>query len=193
MQVATYTYNFKVTTDDNKTASTSITVKVATAIGGPIYTYTGITLGAPTNSNVGSFFSTVVGTIYKEADAKTSASLVNIVFYVSGTTGFLASPANTSAQNVFPSINSWTIKNLTDFKPTSAEMNATVFDGLTGDNKIIGEYDGETSVPESKTAALTVGKVVSFKTHNNKLGLIKVTSISTDVNGTITFDVKVQK
>lgn len=188
-----YTYNFKVTTDDGKTASASIVVKVAAAIGGEIMTYTGISLGAQTNSNIGNFFSSISGLVYKEVDAKMKSDLVNFVHYLSGTTAYLASPTDASAQTVFPSIMTWDFRKSTLFKPTSAAMTAEAFDGLTGDNKIIGEYEGETSIPESKSVPLTVGKVISFKTHTNKLGLIKITSLTTDVNGTITFDVKVQK
>lgn len=188
-----YTYNFKVTTDDGKTATSSIVVKVAAAIGGEITTYKGISLGAQTNSNIGSFFSSLNGLMYKEVDASGKSDLVNFVHYLSGTTAYLASPTDGSAQSVFPSIKTWTTTNATLFKPTSTAMTAAEFDGLTGDNKIIGEYEGETSVPESKSVPLIVGKVISFKTHTNKLGLIKITSLTTDVNGVITFDVKIQK
>jgi len=186
-----YTYNFVVTTADNKKATLSLVITVKKQVGNAIETYNNIILGSQTNSSKGGFFATTGQQIYTEADAKTNSSLVDIVFLSNNDQAIFISPSDGILKQAYPSVNSWTMINETTFQST--KLTAAEFDKITGDPEIVIAYDGADGFAPTVTKSLATGTVVAFKTKANKKGLIKITNITTGINGSITFDVKVQK
>lgn len=187
----TYTYNFKVTTADNKTASTSLVIIVKKQIGNAISSYTGIMLGAPTNGSKGGFFSSSNQMVYSAADAKANSSSVDLIYVISNNDYIFVAPSDIIAQQAYAGVSDWSSRNATSFQPTT--MTAAEFDKITGDPEIVIAFDGASGFAKANTSNLAVGTVIAFKTKMEKKGVIKITNITTGINGTITFDVKVQK
>lgn len=187
----TYTYNFTAATADNKKTTLSLTIIVTNQIGEAILRDNYITLGAQTNPNVGGFFATSTQKIYMIEDAKTNASMIDFVYIINKEQSLFYSPSTLTAKDVYKSIDSWTVINETAFQNTT--LTVAEFDNITGDAEILLAYGKVAGLAEDNTGPLTVGKVVGFKTKFNKTGLLKITNIVSGINGTITFDVKVQK
>jgi len=53
--------------------------------------------------------------------------------------------------------------------------------------------DAITDFPSTKLATLATDNVIAFKTDAGKIGLIKVSAITTGTSGSMTIDVKVQQ
>jgi hypothetical protein len=188
---ANYTYNFTATTTDNKKTTLTLTIIVKNQVGGPIVSYNSIMLGVQTNTSKGGFFATSTHQIFAMDDAKTNSSLVDMVYLSNNNQSIFISPSDAIVKQAYPSVDSWTTLNETLFQSTT--LTAAQFDNITGDPEILLAYDGATGFAKSITNPLTVGTVVAFKTIANKKGLLKITNVTTDINGTITFDVKVQQ
>jgi hypothetical protein len=185
---------FVVTDKDGETNTIDLNITTQ-VVNGPINFYTQKILGAQ-ESNLGSSFASVDGTIYLLADAFDNQGKIDwLYFYGTGTEqnlATIASPNDTSAAKVFNYGNfqlaNWTIKNDTRFKiiPTIVDWAAITDDGtikqLTQDG-VIG----------TKVNHLEIGNVLGFITVTGKRGLIKVDNITDTDNGTIEISVKVQQ
>lgn len=180
-------YEFQIMDKNNKTASKSITVS-AEATASPINSYSAVLMGANKNTTLGSFFSTSDGMVLKLADAKSKSNMVDFLYYYGANNqATLAAPSDPDANKMF--VMEWTTENATILSKTS--ITAADFDGaMSGEQiaeKAVANLDGTTATN------LKTGDVVAFKTSGNKVGLIKVTKITTGDTGAITIDVKVQK
>ncbi len=133
------------------------------------------------NDQVGSFFSSTEGITYTIGQTATvPANQVKIDFlYFYGQTNknTFASPDDADANSItdlklqlWPSAN----KNATRFNETN--MTVSQFDAI-GATYNFPTFDFGTQ--KTKANNLAVGKIFSFKTKNNKLGLVKVTYVST--------------
>jgi hypothetical protein len=158
--------------------------------------YSAKIFGAQNNADLGSFFSTSNGQIYKIAEAKTSSSLIDFVYFHGATNQ--ATIASPDEPNVFSGngavhtgtngVTTWSKRNATRFKVT--EITAAQFAEVEDDVDLIVNASGA----ELKLAnQLTVGKVIAFTTDGGKSGLFLVKAITTGNTGSITVDVKVQK
>jgi hypothetical protein len=175
---------------DDQEASQSIVIQVT--LGNPVTSHTGVVLGAQGNTTLGSSCDLDEGDVYKVAEARTNASLVDAIYVwdISGISPVLAAPidaaVNTGGIVSWCSIN-WSPKNDTKFKAT--DMTTAEFDAV--------EYDAAitaiTGINDTKIVDFAANDVIAFETDGGKKGLIKVTAISGTEAGTLTFDIKIQQ
>ncbi|NQU33436.1 MAG: hypothetical protein HQ521_09400 [Bacteroidetes bacterium] len=130
----------------------------------------GVTMGSYNDDN-GSFYSTVTNQVYNKADATDNQSKIDFLFYLGAqNASTIASPADIQAKAVFEIAN-WTIHNETLFAETT--ITDTEFDAI-GDSYLFPEFTGTLT----DVNHLESGDVIMFKTVDNRLGLIKVSSIN---------------
>ncbi len=195
---------FKILVTDKKdmSISQSFLINAYKKPAGAIETYAAKLLGAQ-YSSTGSFYATTTGTVYAANDAKTNASLIDLVYYYGGSTNnaTIGSPKDTLIQvahNKTTGFLTWTKYNETMFKSTS--ISSADFDAITDDSKLT----TMSNFADSHQNNLTVGKVFAFKTEQGKLGLVKITAINKNTgaggteqnqyqNGSVEIIVKVQK
>lgn len=181
-----------VTDDDDKSISITIAVKLDAGVS----SYSAKLLGAQTNATEGSFLKTSDGTIYLQADAKTNAAAIDILYFYGATNlATLAAPSDTDAGSIFDNattgLQTWTVKNPTSFKVTT--LTQTNFNEVRTAGGAEAAYTGAAGTAASKANNLTSGKVVAFKTAAGKYGLAYVSALTTGATGSITLDVKVGK
>jgi hypothetical protein len=160
--------------------------------------YTAILMGGQSNLNIGSFWSSVNNTVYKQADAKLNQNKVDLVYFY-GTTNLatIAAPDETVLGDVWTSgyFADWTIRNATRFKKTTGvnwDAITTTSDDLINENA--------TNLTLSMTNQLQVGDIIAFETastsaYASKKGLFKVMEITgtTGTDRAITIEVKIKK
>jgi len=179
---------FTITDKDNQTAEVSLTVTIEAGVDA----YTEKKLGSYGNNTVGSSFASADGSVYLMAEAKTNAAKVDWLYYYGGASNLatLAAPDDASAATVFTGTNgleNWTVKNPTRFRFVSE---GAVWDAIITSADIAAIATNTLDTKENK---LETGNILAFKTAAGKLGVIKIGTIVTGSNGTITYDVKVQK
>lgn len=185
--------------NDLTNSSTFVLTTYEAPKGNAISTYSAKLVGAQ-YATEGSFYATTTGTVYKANDAKTNASLVDLVYYYGGSTNkaTIGSPKDdliTNAHSATSGFTSWSVYNDTKF--TATTMSATDFDAITDDLKMA----AVTSLSDTHQNNLTEGTVFAFKTAAGKIGFVKVKSITAGTYngapdyqfGTIEIEVKVQK
>jgi hypothetical protein len=179
---------FKVTDKDGQTNEVSLSITTQHAAG-LINFFTQKILGSYDNLTTGSSFASVDGTVYNLADAKTHAEKIDwLYFYGTTNQATIASPFDSDARSVYPSIETWSVKNATLFKKITTAVD---WASIADDTPILQlTADG---VTESKVNQLAVGDILGFITVTGKHGLIKIDAIVTGSAGTITFSVKVQQ
>lgn len=166
--------------DDDENTTTTPTVKTAT-------------LGSQYNTTTGGFYSIDENAVYTIANAFQNQSKIDMFcFWEEGNDFSIASPGS-SINGIFTgaySFDNWTTKNLTMFCKTS--LTAAQFDALAEtDNIIVTSFD--TANDRKKAKQLQSGDVWAFKTTLSKYGLFKVTAVSSDTTGTVSFAIKVKK
>lgn len=158
-----------------------------------------------------SFFSTVNGTVYSAADAKTNSSLIDFAYCYRGVTtdvtykAIIGAPSDEAIKvghTNTADFSNWKTYNNTVFKLTN--LTTKEFDEITDD---FGFYLNK-DITETHVFDLKVDNVVAFKTSAGKLGYFKVKAINAgddtdpkttldDIQknqyGSIEIDVKVQK
>jgi hypothetical protein len=190
-----YIYEFIVTDKNDLTASESFTITVEQT-GSPIKSWTS-TLGAH-QAAAGSSFASITGVVYQMNDAKTNSTLIDFLYYYGANNlATLAAPDDADAATVFNNVNNglstWSTRNSTRFNITS--LTAANFDAITDDLLLISHATGAADTDENQ---LAVGNVIAFvtdadKTGGSKMGLIKITSITTGATGSMGISVKVQE
>jgi hypothetical protein len=188
---------FKVTDAAGESNEISFNI-TTTPVEADVNIYTAILMGGQSNLNLGSFWSSVNNTVYKQADAKLNQNKVDLVYFY-GTTNLatIAAPDETVLGDVWTSgyFADWTIRNATRFKKTTGvnwDAITTTNDDLINENA--------TNLTLSMTNQLQVGDIIAFETastsaNSNKKGLFKVMAI-TGTSGTdraITIEVKIKK
>jgi hypothetical protein len=182
---------FTMTDKDGETAELSLIVTVTTAAS-TINSYTEVLLGS-WGSPTGSSFASVDGTVYSLANAKTNCTKVDWMYYYgSAHQATLAAPDDALVATVFTNttngLQTWPTKNATRFTIISA---GAVWDNVLTADDIAAIAGTPTSTDAGE---LQPSNIVAFKTAGNKLGLIKVSTITgTGATSTIKYDVKVQK
>src|SRR5690554_3162522 len=188
---------FTIIAKDNKGAENfaqvKITIKEQPA---EIETFTAKLMGSYDDANLGSFFSTVTGDVYKIKDAGENSQLIDFAyFYGSTNEATISAPDNddgfgTEDGKVFGPVTSWATRLETRFTKISAE-NLTVAEFDAADNdEIITENEAEEL--SEMVNKLQDGDLVFFVTVDDKKGIFKVADLDTEAK-TITIDVKVQK
>ena len=186
-------YVYKITITDNNGESTSVSFTITvegSASGDPIDEFTAVLMGAQ-GSSTGSYLDASAGTVMTQATASSSQASVDIVYYYgSANLATLTAPDDATVGGGAGNLTlceNWTTKNATRFG-TSA-VTASEFDDIENDAVI----STITGLSASKMTDLAVDDVIAFETTDGKLGLIKVSAISTGSDGTITIDVKIQQ
>lgn len=157
-------------TDDAGQMAEQNLVMTYEAGGTPVKKNADVLMGSHNDDN-GSFYSTMNEMVYGIADATANQADIDFLFYLGATNGStIASPADADANTVY-AIDGWTTKNETMFATTT--MTAEEFDAIV-DVYEFPEFTGDMSGVNQ----LVAGNVISFKTVNDKLGLIKVNQIN---------------
>ncbi len=184
---------------DNKDKVTRKTLIVNISADAQIASWQNITLGAQ-NNTAASRFASATADLYKVCDLDSNIRYVDITYAAIGTPSakptFLSNPrrpllglsTTIPASNTICGGGSTAGGTATYFvaAPITVDF-ATVTDAILG---------GLTIPATTQDIVAEVGKTYAFANGRNKKGLIKVTKITagtTDFNGSITFDVKVQK
>ncbi len=184
-------YKFSLTDKDGAVKNAIYTVTMAAASGNPIHTYSATLMGAQDNANTGSFFASTNGNVYLTADANNNSSLIDIIYYYgSSNEATLCAPNDVTVNGGTGNLSlatGLTTQNATTF--TTTTVSASTFNAMSDDTG----FDAITSFPETKMVTLATDNVIAFKTAAGKIGLIKVSSITTGNTGSMTIDVKIQE
>ncbi|HEX8441490.1 hypothetical protein [Archangium sp.] len=144
----------------------------------------GITLGGPSHSTTGNFFSSTTGEVFTKAQASTNVAKIDVVYMAYSSLSYFVSPSKVGEEEGFESIPGAT---LTEYQYASSTFTAAQFDAM-GDDTAIANLD----IQESEDA-FTNGSIMLFKTADGRKGIIKITGRTSGAAGSITMDVKVQK
>ncbi len=194
----TIVYRFTAVDKDDESSSVTLTINVE-ANAPDINTFSAVLAGGQSNNTLGSFYATGSNTVYKQADAKTNATLVDMVyFYGSANEASLASPNSSEAGQVFNNptngMQTWSTRNNTGFKViggSEADFNA-IEDGDALQSYVRGGILGS-DPSQSLSNTLAAGDIIGFLTTKGKYGAIYVKAVNGTQDGTIEFDVKVQQ
>lgn len=180
---------------DRQTASISFNTRDTTLSYGEIWSFSGVRIGMQ-NSTLGSYYDPFSNHIYTSQDATANQSNVHILGYYylsSGVPSYTFSSAGDSdAPTYLPTMSNWGVKNYTDWDYATIISMAN-FNACTNDSLLVAAFHAGAGVSSRKYKWADVGKIIPFKTSNNKTGLIKVNAIGGDDSGYIDFDIKIQK
>jgi len=196
-------WEFMLRDKNGKSANTSVTIfKDETSAFGPITTYSSVKLSAQDDVSGNSFFSVVKGGLYSQQNAEANQSDINIITYfgdlLSPSTEFtLSSPGESDVATFYPMMANWaTPRNETRYKPDSLSISQQAFDAAFNDSLIITNYTSAT-IGKRKFKIVRAGYVIPFQVTigpaAGKRGLMRITSIQSDISGHIVADIKVQK
>ncbi len=188
-------WNITVMNKDRQSASVSFFTRDTTLSYGEIWSYAGIRMGMQ-SSTIGSYFDPFTGTVYNATEATANQGNVHILTYYylsSGIPSFtFASAGDSDAPTYLPAMTNWSLKNYTDWDYVTVVSTST-FDACTNDSLLVAAFHSGAGISSRKYKWADAGKVIPFKTTNNKTGLIKVNAISGAESGYIDFDIKIQK
>ncbi|MFY7888533.1 MAG: hypothetical protein ACOVOW_06480 [Spirosomataceae bacterium] len=201
-------YDNTSTSDDVTKSGNNVTRKtlvVNVSADGQVASWSSIVLGGQSNLDLGSRVASATSDVYKVCDLDSNIKYVDITYAYRAVTGtsnfknyFMSNPAR---KDVFGMLTTSTID--CDGDATTSTYtgggNPTYFATSTAD--FTTATDASLATLNVTTSNLQyveakVGSVYAFINSKNKKGLIKVTAINTGTNGadgSITFDVKVQK
>jgi hypothetical protein len=170
-----------------QTASKSISIKITSA---PALKaeFTAVIMGAQ-SSTKGSCLDANTGTVYKISgdEAKTNASLVDMLYYYGSTNqATLAAPNDGTVDGTsgdFSWTSSWSTKNATKFGESALSYGSVT----------AGQVNAISGLSSTKVTGLTVGKTIEFVLSDGKKGVLNVTALTTGASGEITVAVKVQE
>lgn len=154
-----------------------------------------VTLGAQDNATLPGFYSVEQHKTYTMELASQNQDKIDIFcFYeaASGNNIALASPGS-NITGIFSgpySVETWTTKRTTKFCKTT--LTTAQFDALLEtDQVIVSAYDSTNAFRKAKN--LVVNDIYAFKTESAKQGILKVTSVTQDSIGSVTFEVKIKQ
>lgn len=184
------TWVFTIFDANGNTAAVTLTITTtAEIVYGAITSFSGTILGSWNNSSIGSSFASSTGTVYKLADAKTNATLIDWLYYYGvSNLATIAAPNDVDAGTVYTTLSSWSHRNATTFKKVIDVIDWSI---IQNDSLIL--IQTQTGVTATSVTSVQVNDVLAFITEVGKKGLIKITAIDPGDAGTITYDVKVQK
>lgn len=186
---------FTFTLTDNAGETDIVSITVTTAANDPcanaaaISTFSAVLLGAQDNASEGSFLNAHTGNVMLKADADNASSDVDLIYYYgSSNMATVVAPTHSTVNGGSGNLSlatGLTTKRATQVKKST--MTAATFDGITKDCGFPTDVAGSFIANQ-----LSQGDVVEFKTHDNKIGLFKVKSITTGVAGKMEIEVKIQ-
>ncbi len=201
----TFTYNYVIpaslaaasevsiefTVTDKETSASETKTFTVVASHNPISAFTAVLMGAQSNLTLGSYLATATGNVYTTATAPANSAAIDIIYYYgSANLATLCAPSDATVNGGAGNLTLATIlttKNATEF--ATSTVTAAEFDAMDND-AVIAALEG---FGATKMTTLTEGTVFQFKTQAGKKGLIKVSTIATGADGSITINVKVQQ
>jgi len=158
-----------------------------------INTFASVIIGAQNNATVGGFYSTSNNTVYTLDDAFNNQALIDIFcFYESNNNKTALASPGAGITNVFIGAHdpmNYTAKNTTMYVKTT--LTAADFDAVANDDAIIPTYIAAS--PSRKAKNLVIGDVYCFLTQRGNMGLLKVTAVTPNADGSAEFAIKIQK
>lgn len=184
---------------DIKGGSSSTSLKVdkkSGTGGGELIRYNNITLDAQNVSNGKSFVSLSNGTPYTIQEAYDVQQQIHMLYYydnISSDANTLASPGANVDNSIFTGIyglSNWTTKNTSRFYPITLTQSA--FESITDPVFVVNSYSE--SLGKRKAKNLVAGDVYSFKVESTrKYGILRVSEVTGQEAGKVTFSVVMQK
>ena len=155
---------------------------------GDIKSYTAVLMGAQ-NSTTGSSYATSNNTVYTVSQVLANADKIDMIYFYQdgGNLAEIFSPKSTNASTL-NTIKDMNPKRDTKFKKIT--MSEADFNAIEDDGKIV---EVATELTESVVTKLEIGNVVAFVTDDDRLGLFRVSALTTGASGTVTINVKVQE
>lgn len=187
------TWEFIVRDRFSKSASIFIDIQADTLFQfNPILTFTNLIIGAQDNSSIGECIDTQTGQNYTLLNAFNNQELIDLVCYYFGEDeNVIASPGANIETEVFPENISpihWPVRNTTRF--IKLLMDESTFIAIQNDSTLIANYiEGE---GKRKAKNLKSNDIYSFKTQDNKIGIMKINQVSGENSGQISFNLKIQ-
>lgn len=176
--------------------SIKITTFDTSKIYAPINYYQQIEMGMQNNTTLPQLLNAYSGNLFTIAQGPQNAALVDVLCYYYITSGLpsytFSSAGDQDAPTYYPSINSFSPKNYTDWD-YATQISVAAFDNCNNDSLLIAAFHSGAGFSSRKYKFADAGKVVPFKTAGGKTGLIKVISVSGNESGKIVFDLKIQK
>jgi uncharacterized repeat protein (TIGR02543 family) len=163
-----------------------------------------VTMGAQANATTGAFYSIAQELVYNQELAAASQSAIDLLcFYEHDVVNkrindmTLSSPgANTTGifGGTATDPMNWTTKRLTLFTPPAITLSTAGFDLLHQNDPAIATYFNTTITSGNKKAKLLMpDNIYAFKTQDNVYGLFKVISVVQGTDGSIQFELKLNK
>ena len=186
-QNPTEKWTFEMTDAGNQSVSLTLTL-TKDATGGAIFVRNDVSLGAQSNTTVGSLYAPSTNTVFALADAASNQAVIDIICGYDATNAtFLSCPGANNLSGTY-NFSTWTTKNVTYYNIST--LSAEQFDLIDSDKLIIPAFNGST---QSKAKALAVGNIFALKTISGKYGLLKIKTVNTNATGSVTFDLKIQQ
>lgn len=161
-----------------------------------IESFTAVLMGNFDDTQLGSFFSTVTGEVYKITPAGENSELIDFAyFYGSNNSATITAPDNdevigTGAGQVYGPVANWSTRNATRFNQLFSGITVEEFDAMNNDDLIVANTASDVDLKMANF--LNKDALVAFITADGKKGIFKVADLDTEAK-TITIDVKVQK
>lgn len=180
---------------DRNRVKDSLSIKLTKADSsawGPIITVENLMLGGQENPATGSFYSLSHDSVMNLDQAYANQSLTDIIYYFGQYEATLASPNEAEAPVFFTGphgISNWTVKNETRYDTT--QLSPEAFDKSLNDSLIITAY--EPTAGKKKGKYLQPGMIISFRSQDGKLGLIKVNEVTPAAAGNVRLTIKIQQ
>ncbi|MFP4556904.1 MAG: hypothetical protein ACLFNU_08550 [Bacteroidales bacterium] len=165
---------------------------------GPIKHFSSIKIGMQDNSEYPHFLDLNTGETYNNETITGNESTVDLLGFVYLTGGImsptLSCPNYSSVTEHYPSIADWPDKKSTMYDYNAVDndlVDPDEFEAATNDSLLINSYSPQ-SVSGNCKYCFT-GKIVPFKTHEGKYGLIRIIHANETSEGYMEVDVKIQE
>lgn len=192
-QYAGQILELEVTVDDEfgARADTILPVKVKEA---GVRLYTAVVLEAPSaDRSSKTFFASLTGQTFSvdevADDIDNLSGLVDFGYFFETNAAF-SSPNTYQSYDLGPNGDQWDPLNVTSFKSTI--LTPAEFDALTESQDLIDAYDDNAADRTNVITELTVDDIISFRTDNEKYGLIKVVRLVPGDNSSGEIEIEVR-
>ncbi|MGE0077293.1 MAG: hypothetical protein AB7S48_05460 [Bacteroidales bacterium] len=168
---------------------------------GAIYHYPSVKIGMQENLDYPSLLDVNNGLVYDENTVAGHEADIEILGFVYETSGVMSPTlccpgytGTTSPNTFYPYVASWSVKNSILYDYNSSDNDLVSLDDFNqsqNDSLIVNSYK-----PASVSGLCKycyTGKIIPFKTHNSKYGLIHVKHSDTSENGYMELEIKIQQ
>jgi hypothetical protein len=180
------------------TAITSLTIYLGEGTAyGPIKHFESIKIGMQDNEEYPHFLDVNTGTAYTNETVVGNEAKIDILGFVYLTSGVwsptLNCPNYSTVPSYYPVISDWDTRNSTlyDYNATDNDLvNLDEFIAAANDSLLVNSYSPGSTSGNCKYSY--TGKLVPFKTHEGKYGIIRVKHADTTTDGYMDLEIKIQ-